>query len=116
MFRPPSPRRLAGRVWPSGDIRTSFENAVAEAKLDGLHFHDLRHSFASWFVMRGGSLQALQTILGHQDIKMTLRYAHLAPDHLRSEMTRTECSAQPAEKITQEITHEPVAEVELLQK
>jgi integrase len=98
-----------GRVWPAGDIRTSFENAVVEAKLDGLHFHDLRHSFASWFVMRGGSLQALQTILGHQDIKMTLRYAHLAPDHLRSEMTRTERAAQTISEITQAITHEPSA-------
>ena len=98
-----------GRVWPAGDIRTAFENAVVEAKLDGLHFHDLRHSFASWFVMRGGSLQALQTILGHADIKMTLRYAHLAPDHLRSEMTRTERGAQTVSKITQAITHEPAA-------
>lgn len=86
----PGPRE--GRVWPSGDIRKAFENAVAEAKLDGLHFHDLRHSFASWFVMRGGSIQALQTILGHQDIKMTLRYAHLAPEHLRNEMAKTEQS------------------------
>ena len=98
-----------GRVWPVGDIRTAFENAVAEAKLDGQHFHDLRYSFASWFVMRGGSLQALQAILGHQDIKMTLRYAHLAPDHLRSEMTRTERGAQTVSKITQAITHEPAA-------
>ena len=65
-----------------GDIRTAFENAVAEAKL--------RHSFASWFVMHGGSIQALQMILGHQEIKMTLRYAHLAPEHLRGEMAKTE--------------------------
>jgi site-specific recombinase XerD len=98
-----------GRVWPVGDIRTAFENAVSEAKLDGLHFHDLRHSFASWFVMRNGSLQALQTILGHADIKMTLRYAHLAPNHLRSEMTRTERGSQTVSKITQAITHEPPA-------
>ena len=95
-----------GRVWPAGDVRTAFENAVVEAKLDGLHFHDLRHSFASWFVMRGGSLQALQAILGHQDIKMTLRYAHLAPEHLRSEMTRTERGAQTVSQITQAITHD----------
>jgi hypothetical protein len=40
--------------------------------------------------MRGGSLPALQQILGHADIKMTLRYAHLAPDHLRAEMAKTE--------------------------
>jgi integrase len=105
-----------GRVWPVGDIRTAFENAVVEAKLDGLHFHDLRHSLASWLVMRGGSLQALQTILGHQDIKMTLRYAHLAPDHLRSEMTRTERGAQTASQITQAITHEPATEMESLRK
>ena len=69
---------------------------MAAAKLEGLHFHDLRHSFASWFVMRGGSLQALQTILGHAEIKMTLRYAHLAPDHLRTEMSRTERSTHPS--------------------
>ena len=98
-----------GRVWPPGDIRTAFENAVTEAKLDGLHFHDLRHSFASWFVMQGGSPLALQKILGHADRKMTDRYAHLAPDHLRSEMSKTERGAQPTEKITQGITHEPAA-------
>jgi len=86
-----------------------------EAKLDGLHFHDLRHSFASWFVMRGGRLQALQTILGHADIKMTLRYAHLAPDHLRTEMSRTERSVQPS-SIAQASAQEPVADLESLRK
>ena len=104
-----------GRVWPTGDIRTAFENAVVEAKLNGLHFHDLRHSFASWFVMRGGSLQALQTILGHADIKMTLRYAHLAPDHLRTEMSRTERSVQPS-SIAQASAQKPVADLESFQK
>jgi integrase len=96
------PEPHSGRVWPVGDVRKAFENAVVEAKLDGLHFHDLRHSFASWFVMRGGSLQALQTILGHADIKMTLRYAHLAPDHLRSEMARTERGSRLAQARAQE--------------
>jgi integrase len=99
----------AGRIWPTGDIRTAFENAVIEAKLDGLYFHDLRHSFASWFVMRGGSLQALQTILGHADIKMTLRYAHLAPDHLRSEMSRTEHNAEIVSVLAQASAQEPAA-------
>ncbi len=40
--------------------------------------------------MRGGSLQALKELLGHADLKMTLRYAHLAPEHLRGEMAKTE--------------------------
>ena len=60
----------------SGDLRGG---PVEEAKIDNLHLHDLRHHFASWFVMRGGSLQALKKLLGHADLKMTLRYAHLAP-------------------------------------
>jgi site-specific recombinase XerC len=62
--------------------------------------------------MRGGSLQALQTILGHQTLQMTLRYAHLSKDHLRSEMSKTETTAQR----TQERTHEAVALVGVLQK
>jgi integrase len=78
-----------GRLWPDESIRTAFENAVEAAKVGELTFHDLRHSFASWFVMRGGSLQALREILGHRDIKLTLRYAHLAPGHLRAEIEKT---------------------------
>ena len=46
-------------------------------------------SFASWFVMRGGSLHALRELLGHRDIKLTLRYAHLAPGHRRDEIDKT---------------------------
>jgi integrase len=44
---------------------------------------------------------ALQTILGHADIKMTLRYAHLAPDHLRSEMSRTERNSENVSVLAQ---------------
>ncbi len=82
-----------GRVWRTRSLRTAFENAVAEAKLDGFHFHDTRHHFASWFVMRGGSLQALKELLGHASLTMTMRYAHLSPDHLRAEVARTERQA-----------------------
>ena len=51
-------------------------------------WHTLRHSFASHFVMSGGNILTLQKILGHSDIKMTLVYAHLAPDFLNAEMER----------------------------
>ena len=88
---------------------------MAEAKLDDFHFHDLRHHFASGFMMRGGQLQAPKEILGHATLAMTMRYAHLSPEHLRSEMTKTE-RIEPAKEITHGITHEPVAEVGLLQK
>ncbi|EJD6537089.1 phage integrase [Proteus mirabilis] len=44
--------------------------------------HVLRHTFASHFMMSGGNILVLQRILGHTDIKMTMRYSHFAPDHL----------------------------------
>lgn len=46
--------------------------------------HILRHTFASHFMMAGGNILTLQRILGHGDIKMTMRYAHLSPDHLNA--------------------------------
>lgn len=51
-------------------------------------FHILRHSFASHYVMAGGNILALQRILGHASIEMTLVYAHLAPDFLEGELDR----------------------------
>jgi len=87
----PEPRQ--GRVWPVKDTRWSFERAVEGAGLDaepGLRWHDLRQHFASWFMMRGGDLVALQRIRGHATITMTLRYAHMADHHIRSQMEKTE--------------------------
>ncbi|HHZ8505083.1 TPA: phage integrase [Morganella morganii] len=49
---------------------------------DGQLSYVLRHTFASHFMMNGGNILVLQRILGHTDIKMTMRYAHFAPDHL----------------------------------
>jgi len=63
----------------------SFRRAVSRSGLDlptGQCSHILRHSFASHFVINGGNILSLQRILGHADITMTMRYAHLAPDHL----------------------------------
>jgi site-specific recombinase XerD len=88
----PEPR--LGRVWPDRHIRKAFENAVERAGLADFRFHDCRHHFASWFMMRGGDLLALQKILGHRTLTMTQKYAHLSPDYLRSAMDRT--ARQPA--------------------
>lgn len=53
----------------------------------GISTHILRHTFASHFVMGGGNLITLQRILGHSNIEMTMRYAHLAPEHLEDALS-----------------------------
>ena len=59
-------------------------DALQKAKISDFHFHDLRHTAASHLVMGGVDLATVKEILGHKDIKMTLRYTHLAPDHKRN--------------------------------
>jgi site-specific recombinase XerD len=49
----------------------------------GQSTHVLRHTFASHFMMNGGNILTLQKILGHSSVIMTMRYAHLSPDHLK---------------------------------
>ncbi|ASU40255.1 integrase [Herbaspirillum sp. meg3] len=64
----------------------AFRDGVKIAKLilpKGQLTHILRHTFASHFVMNGGNILALQKILGHHSLAMTIRYAHLSPDHLQ---------------------------------
>ncbi|RRO10208.1 tyrosine-type recombinase/integrase [Pectobacterium aquaticum] len=61
-------------------FRSAMERTGIELP-DGQMTHVLRHTFASHFMMNGGNILVLQRILGHTDIKMTMRYAHFAPDH-----------------------------------
>jgi integrase len=53
-----------------------------------IHFHDLRHTFASHWVMKGGDLFKLQKILGHKTVQMTMRYAHLQPTAFKDDLGR----------------------------
>lgn len=62
-------------------INRAFTGATRRAGIRDFKFHDLRHTFASHFIMRGGSIKELQEILGHKNVKMTMRYAHLSPAH-----------------------------------
>ncbi len=70
--------------------RNYFEKDLAQVGIRHIRFHDFRHTFASHFAMKGGSLYDLQKLLGHSEIRVTERYAHLSPDSL---MTKTELVA-----------------------
>jgi len=64
---------------------TSFRRALARSGIElpkGQASHALRHTFASHFMQKGGNILTLQKILGHSSLAMTMRYAHLAPEHL----------------------------------
>lgn len=64
-------------------IYREFGKTQKLAKMENkIRFHDLRHCFASHFMMNGGNLYDLQKILGHTQFEMTQIYAHLSPDHL----------------------------------
>lgn len=73
---------------PYKNWRTGFLSAMRQARIEKFRFHDLRHTFASDFMMSGGNVFTLSKILGHADISTTMIYSHLSPEHHRVEMQR----------------------------
>lgn len=77
------PSRAGTRKGYIYDVRKPFEAACAKAEISGLRIHDLRHSFATLAIQGGASLFDVQKLLGHQDIAMTQRYAHMVDEGLQ---------------------------------
>ena len=70
-------------------VRAKLKAAVRDCELDPkLHFHSLRHTFASWLVQDGVSLYEVQKLLGHTDMKVTQIYSHLQPEQLHDTVNR----------------------------
>jgi integrase len=84
---------------PLTTITTSWRSVRMLAELEDFHFHDLRHHFASRLVQSGVDLNSVRELLGHAEITMALRYAHLAPGGLAlavEKVARTAANLQNA--------------------
>lgn len=81
-----SKRVGGGKLFRLKQSFMKFNKALTAAKIElpkGQKTHVLRHSYASHFMINGGNILTLQKILDHSDIKLTMIYAHLAPNHLQ---------------------------------
>jgi integrase len=67
-------------------VTIGFGRLAKALSLSNLKFHDLRHDVASTLTMAGVPQRTIMEILGHKDPRMSLRYQHLAPGHLKSAM------------------------------
>jgi len=87
-----------GKRW--SDLKRLFRRATFKSKLTsrGIVFHHLRHTAASWMVMADVPLATVAAILGHADIKMVMRYAHLSKGHLDVAIATLDGSTPPKTK------------------
>jgi integrase len=86
--------RDAGRD-PQHNYRRWFNEALTDAKIKDYSWHCNRHTFASRLVMAGVDLRTVAELMGHSSIQMTMRYAHLAPQHNRAAVDRLVSVSEP---------------------
>jgi len=100
---------LSGRVFHDDGqelydrkVQRAFRAVLKNAKIVNFHFHDLRHTFASYLRQKGVDLHTISKLLGHKDLRMTKRYAHLNVDSLRSAVAKLNFTFSSR---SEEVTH-----------
>lgn len=85
---------LNGKIIHADWITHLFKRYVRLANLSNqnIHFHSLRHSFASWLAQDGTSVYVIKDLLGHSDVKTTQIYSHLQPESLHAEVNKISVS------------------------
>lgn len=81
--RDPKNSRLFDYDWGS-----TFERITQKLKIKDFHFHDLRHTFASYMGMRHVDLNEIRQLMRHKSLKMTIRYTHLSPEYKQDAVNR----------------------------
>jgi integrase len=102
-WRQASGGQADGQVFGEYRYREPFERARAAAKLgDDVCFHTLRHTYISRLVLAGADIRTVQELAGHRTITMTMRYAHLGPEHKRRAvgLLESEIGAEVTAKVT----------------
>jgi len=83
VFESPEGGIFSREVWRGVLLRVA-----KRANVKNVTLHTFRHTFASWLVMEGIDLPTIANLLGHSDIKTTMIYSHLAPDHIKKAINR----------------------------
>ena len=76
--------------------KNAFQTALEMEEIKDFTWHDLRHTFASWLIMKGASRRSVAELLGHRGLRMVMRYAHLSPAYLSAEVSLLDAPVQPS--------------------
>lgn len=79
--------------------RLGFNKGITDPR-QKITFHSLRHTFASWLALQGETILTIKELLGHKTLAMTVRYAHLMPEHKRQATLNLEKYFNKKKKIT----------------
>ncbi|WP_239461818.1 tyrosine-type recombinase/integrase [Occallatibacter savannae] len=99
----PTDRIFQGESVTPENVSLSFLRACRSAEIHDFHFHDLRHTAASWMRMKGADIHTVAVLLGHKDLRMAARYQHLSPAHLSDAVKLLDTAfAKSAEEVAQD--------------